>query len=74
MISHPDSFNEGSQHMFSLRNKKNYLLFIIFSGFPWAVTSVCGGFVSTLDTYILVEIFCLRRAISWFRSKCNKLH
>ena len=23
--SHPDGSNEGSQHMFSLRNKKNYL-------------------------------------------------
>ena len=28
-ISHRDSSNEGSQHMFLLRNKKNYHWFIL---------------------------------------------
>ena len=32
-LSHGDGSHEGSQHMFSLRNKKNYLRIILNSPF-----------------------------------------
>ena len=32
ILSHRDSSNEGSQHIFSLRNTKNYLQYSLLSG------------------------------------------